>query len=138
MTTTRIGWEADEYEGEDIKGWSCIHQRRDVIYAQSTKTWSTLDSGWVLEGDSDDDDEDGEEVAADGRDDDGNDDDDDDDGDDDDDDGDEVHGAADGRDAARPIRQDLSNWVTVDGPLTLHKKSEGDDEFEFWIDFFYV
>ena len=69
----------------------------------------SLDLGWVLvEGDSDDDKKN-----------------------DDDEDEDDEEVAADGRDAARPIRQDLSNWVTVDGPLTLHKKSEGDDEFEF-------
>ena len=59
-------------------------------------------------------------------------DDDDDDEDDDDDKDEDVHGvAADSRDAARPIRQDLSNWVTVDGPPTLHKKSKGGDEFWF-------
>ena len=48
---------------------------------------------------------------------------------------DEADGVADRRDAARPICQDLSNWVTVDGELlTDHKKSEDGDEYELpWI-----
>ena len=47
-----------------------------------------------------------------------------------DDNDDEAHGLADGRDAARPIRQDLSNWVTVGSTDAVSKKFEDCDETE--------
>ena len=49
---------------------------------------------------------------------------------DDDEDDDDEEVAADGRDAARPIRQDLSNWVTVGSTDAVSKKFDDCDESE--------
>ena len=52
---------------------------------------------------------------------------------------DEALGLADRRDAARPIRQDLSNWVTVGSTDAVSKKFDDCDESEsWWVGYFWA